>query len=230
MISEKELNILIVEDEVEIANSISDYLSKLNFNCKNAFNLKSAIQLMHEKFYDFVILDMNLPDGYGIDFLKITHEINYKGNVIILSSQNSELDIIKGLNAGSDDYLVKPFNLAELAARIKNLMQWSNKEDDETISAGEIKINKREQKVFINGNLIHLTKSEFELLLFLVNNSNMVLTHYAISNHLYKNNNSIESINEVVYSHIKNLRKKISTFSNSIHITAVYGIGYKFLN
>jgi DNA-binding response OmpR family regulator len=227
MITQSEPCILIVEDEPEIASTIQTYLQKMNYAVVIASNIKSVEKIMDEKQIDIILLDLGLPDGDGIEFLKNINTTTFTGNTIIISSQSSEESVINGLNAGSDDYLIKPFNLPELVARIKNIRKLRSPAN-KVITINEIKINEAERLVTVNGNSLTLTKSEFDLLLFMVQNANMILSHSTIGRHLYKNISMEETTNEMVYNHIKNLKRKLMKFTDHCYIHSVYGLGYKF--
>lgn len=228
MLADRELKVLLIEDEEQIAKAIGDYFERLNIAYNAVGCLKDGIHHLESGLFDVVILDLNLPDGHGINVIRRANEIDFKGNIIILSSLNSEFEIIGGLNAGSDDYIVKPFSMAELVARIKNLRKNYISIRNNILICGEIEIDTKEMRVSLNNNAIQLTRSEFDLLKFFIDNPNMVLTHAIIGRHLHKRTNAVENNTEFVYSHVKNLKNKISMFTNKEYIVTVYGIGYKF--
>jgi DNA-binding response OmpR family regulator len=223
------MKILIVEDEPELCGSIISYLKNEGYICEYALDFGSAIDKLTLYPYDIVVVDLNLPDGNGINIIKKLKESNFEGGIIITSARNSLDDRILGLNCGADDYLVKPFHLAELNARIKSLIRRVLFKGGSTLTFREILIKTDEHQVFIKGNLLELTKKEFDLLLFLITNNGRVLSKESIAEHLW--GDYIDSADSFgfVYAHIKNLRKKLLDNGVGDYLQTIYGVGYKFV-
>ena len=171
------MKILIVEDEIELIESMATYLKNEQFICEKATNFFDAEDKLISFNYDVVILDITLPDGSGIDLLKLIKERDSKVGVLIVSAKNSLDDKLKGLDLGADDYITKPFHLAELNSRVKSLIRRQKFEGNELITFNEIEINPNSKEVTINNRLIELTKKEYNLLLYFISNKNKVVTY-----------------------------------------------------
>jgi DNA-binding response OmpR family regulator len=222
------MKILIVEDEIELSESILMYLKNEGYLCEYALNFDTAVEKISLYPYDIVIVDLNLPDGNGLNIVKKLKETNYEGGIIITSARGSLDDRILGLNTGADDYLIKPFHLAELNARIKSLIRRVAFKGGATITFGKVSIKTDEHQAFIEDTLLDLTKKEFDLLLFLITNKGRVLSKESIAEHLW--GDYIDSADSFgfVYAHIKNLRKKLMD-NGADYLQTVYGVGYKFV-
>lgn len=217
-----------VEDEKGLATSILSYLKMSGHVCELASDYQSAKEKIHLYKYDCALIDINLPDGSGLDIIKQLKKGNETTGVIIISARDTIDDRIKGLDLGADDYLVKPFDLAELNARIKSLFRRMSFGGNNTISAGELVIYPDEVKVKFNDEPFDLTKKEYNLLMFFVANANRVLAKETIAEHLWGDNIDMADSYDFVYAHIKNLRKKLQEKGLQDYIQTVYGIGYKF--
>ncbi|MEX0987791.1 MAG: response regulator transcription factor [Bacteroidales bacterium] len=222
------MKILIVEDELELSQSIVAYLKSEGHLCENAATFDSASEKISLYQYDIVLVDLNLPDGNGIHIVSQLKKNDFKGGIIITSSRDTIDDRVLGLDCGADDYLVKPFYLAELNARIKSLSRRVLYSGNDTISINEIEIKPDEHKVFASGTLLDLTRKEFELLLFLVTNKEKVLSKESIAEHLWGDYMDSADSFDFVYAHIKNLRKKLQNEGVGKYLQTVYGVGYKF--
>ncbi|NPA45069.1 MAG: response regulator transcription factor [Chlorobi bacterium] len=225
------MKILLVEDEKELAQSISKYLIESEkFNCDLAENFKQAEDFYAMYEYDCIVLDIGLPDGNGLDIIKyIKSNKKNKTGIIIISARNTLDDKITGLNLGADDYLVKPFHLSELKARIYSLIRRLKSEGNNLLTVNEISLDLHSHEVKINNKLLKLTKSEFDLLYYLMTNKNQVISKTSIAEHLIGEDVDVLNSLDFVYLHIKNLRKKIIDAGSKDYIKTVYGVGYKFL-
>jgi DNA-binding response OmpR family regulator len=175
-----------------------------------------------------VILDLTLPDGNGLDILQALKKKRSQAGVLIVSAKNSLEDKLKGLDFGADDYLTKPFHLAELNARVKSIIRRRNFEGNEELIYYEIRINTQTCEVRICDQLITLTRKEYELLLYFLHNKQRILTKEAIVEHLWGDNMDVADSFDFIYTHIKNLRKKIQEKGGDNYVKTVYGMGYKF--
>ena len=222
------MKILIVEDEKELSNSISQYLTKEGYICETAFNLDDANVKSNLYEYDFALVDITLPDGSGLNIVRLLKDKSPKTGIIIISAKDSLDDRIAGLKLGADDYLTKPFYLSELNARVDSLKRRIKFEGSKEIVFDEIRINPEEASVLVGNRALELTKKEYDLLLYFISNSNRVLTKEAIAEHIW--GDSIDSADsfDFIYTHIKNLRKKIIDLNNKDYIKTLYGLGYKF--
>jgi DNA-binding response OmpR family regulator len=222
------MKILIVEDEVLLRSSLEEFLEKEGF----VVEIAGTIELAEEKIslydYDVVLLDLGLPDGDGISLIEQIKSKEKVTGVIIISARDAIDDRVIGLEKGADDYLTKPFHLSELNARLKSLYRRLNFKGSLDISFNEITINPNERTVFVNSKEVVLTKKEYDLLNYFLANKNRVITKTVLSEHLWGDYiDSVDSL-DFIYTHIKNLRKKLIKAGCSDYIKTVYGLGYKF--
>ena len=222
------MKVLIVEDEKPLAESISNYLKQEGYICEVALNYNQAESRISGNDYDCIILDIGLPDGNGMDLIKTLKMNQSHDGILVLSAKNSIEDKLQGLELGADDYLTKPFHLSELNARVKSIFRRKNFSGIVTIQFNEITINTNENQAFVNKCPLSLTRKEYELLIYFISNRNRVLTKLSIVEHLWGDNVVMADSLEFVYTHIKNLRKKILECGGNDYIKTVYGLGYKF--
>jgi DNA-binding response OmpR family regulator len=223
------LNLLIVEDEPELSQSISSYLLQNKFSCDTALDFSSAYYKITESEYACIILDISLPGGSGLELLRRLKQFNKTEGVLIISAKNSLDDKIAGLELGADDYLTKPFHLAELSARVNSIIRRRSFEGANTIRLDKLIINIANKNVSTENGVIELTRKEYELLLYFASNKNRVVTKESIIDHLWGNHANMSDTYDIIYSHIKNLRKKLMESGCPDYIKAVYGMGYKFV-
>lgn len=223
------MKILIVEDEKELSNTLVSYLNKEGYLCETAFTFQKALEKTDLYEYDCIILDITLPDGNGLDLLKRLKTKRTQTGVLIVSARNSLDDKLNGLDLGADDYITKPFHLAELNARIKSIIRRRNFEGNDEIIWNDVQIDTQTLEVKINGQVVVLTRKEYELLLYFLNNKGRVITKEAIAEHLWGDNMDMADSFDFIYTHIKNLRKKMMEKGSENYIKTVYGLGYKFI-
>jgi len=222
------MKILIVEDEEGLSESVSSHLSKEGFLCERAFNYDEAIEKINLYSYDCVIVDINLPGGLGFGIVEELKKISDTTGIIIISARNSIDDKLKGLEIGSDDYLTKPFHLSELNARIKSLMRRRQFAGKNEIIYNEIRILPNQRQVLIHKEELHLSKKEYDLLIYFISNKGNALTKTSIAEHLWGDHMDSADSLDVIYSQVKNLRKKLVDHGSVDYISSIYGIGYKF--
>ncbi len=222
------MKILVIEDEKELTESIAQYLEEENYFCEIAFDFDSATEKIYSHTYDCILLDLTLPGGDGLTLLRELKKKNKTEGVIIISAKNFLDKKIEGFELGADDYLPKPFHLAELGARIKAVMRRNKLEGSETISFGDFSIDLPGKTVTNRHQKIDLTKSEFDLLVFLASNKNKVIAKNAIGEHLGGDDADRFDNYDFVYSHIKNLKRKLVEAGGLDYIKTIYGLGYKF--
>jgi DNA-binding response OmpR family regulator len=223
-----EIRILVVEDEKLLSESIIKYLTNSGSICHSAYTYKDAVVKLNESIYDCIIVDIGLPDGSGIDLIKHIKRKKIESGLIIISAKNSLEDKIEGLDTGADDFLAKPFHLSELNARINALIRRKKFAGKNILEYNEIAINIENKEVQVNGKKINLTKKEFELLIYFVSNADKIITKDAIAYNLWKNNADLAVSSEIIYTHLKNLRKKLVESGAPDYVEAIYGVGYKF--
>ncbi|VXD13738.1 response regulator transcription factor [Marinoscillum sp. 108] len=224
------MNILLVEDERSLGESIITYLSKEGYHCEWAENFSKASEKTWAYSYDCVIVDITLPDGNGLDVIEGLKKLKSLSGIIIISARNSIEDRIKGLDIGADDYITKPFDLSELNARVKAVIRRRNFDAQNEIVFKEITVKPYDRSVIIHEQFVSLTKKEFDLLVFFISNQNRVITKESIAEHLWGDDMDMADSYDFIYSHLKNLRKKIQEHGGNDYIETVYGIGYKFTN
>ena len=222
------MKVLIIEDEPALASNIVEYLSGQNYICELAPTFQRAMAKLSQYTYDCILLDIMLPDGDGIRLLEQI-KISEKGDgVIIISAKDSLDDKIRGLEIGADDYLTKPFHLSELAARMFAVIRRKKFDNTNKINVGDLKIDIPAKCVSIKGKQILLTKTEFDLLIFFIGNSNKVISKGALAEHLSGDYADMFDNFDFIYAHVKNLKKKLSDAGFEHELKTVYGTGYKW--
>jgi len=223
------MKILVIEDEPQMMELIRQFLTEENYIVEGASSFATAIDKIVSFDYDCILLDIMLPDGNGFSILRKLKEMGKKDPVIIISAKDSIDDKVKGLDLGADDYLAKPFHIAELNARIKSVIRRKNTGVHKIIELNNVSINIEERSVIIDNSLVDLNRKEFDILVFLAMNKNRIAGKVAIAENIWGDN--IENANdfEFIYSQIKNLRKKLIKYNARIDLTSVYGIGYKLV-
>jgi len=224
------MKILLIEDENELAESITSYLEGNNFVCEWASSLHTAMDKISGYEYDCILLDLMLPDGYGFEILKELKRQHKTEGVIIISAKETLETRIEGLQLGADDYLTKPFHLSELLVRIQALIRRKNFNGNNILSFNEIDIDILSKTVKVKNTKLEITKTEFELLLFLIGNENRVLSKSAIAEHISGDMADMLDNHDFVYAHIKNLKNKLKEAGCCDYIKTVYGLGYKWQN
>ncbi len=223
------MKLLIVEDEKDLRENIETYFTGEGNICESCSDLKTAIAKVSVYPYDCVLLDLGLPDGEGftlLDYLKLNHK---NEGVIILSARNSIDDKVQGLNKGADDYLIKPFHLSELKARVESIYRRKTFNGDKILIYEDIKIELIGREVTVNNAPVILTRKEYDLLLYFIANKGKRISRNAIAEHLWGDEIDLADNFDFIYTHVKNLRKKLADVTSKDYIKSIYGIGYKFL-
>jgi DNA-binding response OmpR family regulator len=222
------MKILIIEDEVALQQSIQKYLEHQGYVCETVGNFVAGMEKVRSFNYDCLVVDIGLPYGSGLDIVKELKEIESKAGIIIISAKNALEDKLKGLELGSDDYLTKPFHLSELNARINAILRRRNFGGSKIIQFQEIKIDPEAQRVTVANKAVELTDKEYQLLEYFIANQRRVLTKAAIAEHIWGDEYEQVSNYDFIYTHIKNLRKKLIDAGCEDYIKTVYGTGYRF--
>jgi DNA-binding response OmpR family regulator len=222
------MKLLIIEDEKALAESIFTYIREEGYLCDIAFNYGKALEFINLGEYDCTLVDIMLPDGSGLDLIEFIKQKQPNCGIIVVSAKNSLDDKLTGLNLGADDYLTKPFHLAELNARIKSVIRRRNFQGSNKIDINGLHIDLDTREVSVNGNPINLTRREYDILIFFISNRERVITKEAIIEYIWGDNSTAFDNFDFVYTHIKNLRKKLNDFGMPDYIQSVYGVGYKF--
>jgi DNA-binding response OmpR family regulator len=221
------MKLLIIEDEKELAASIASYLKNENYTCEVASNFKQALDKIETSDYECIALDITLPGGSGMQLLKELKNNKKTDGVIIISAKNSIDDRINGLRLGADDYLVKPFHLSELAARINAIIRRKMYSGNNVIRFNEISIDTLAKEVRVKEDPVELTRKEYELLVYFLSNQRKVISKNALISHLWSQEMGTGESADIIYTHIKNLRKKLSEKGCGDYIKSLYGMGYK---
>ena len=222
------MKVLVIEDEKELSDSICAYLANEQFVCERTLDFDSSMEKILLYDYACIILDVNLPGGSGLDILKELKNLNKTDGVLIISARNSLDDKVFALKTGADDYLTKPFHLAELAARVNAIIRRKSFEGKNEISCNELRLDLAEKTVKVHDGPVDLTRKEYELLLYFISNKNRVISKNAIAEHLWGDSMDVADNYDFIYTHIKNLRKKLIQAGAADYIKSIYGMGYKF--
>ncbi|UWX61797.1 response regulator transcription factor [Chryseobacterium oranimense] len=222
------MKILIIEDEKELAKSISEYLSGESYLCEFAETFGEAMDKIETFNYDCILLDIMLPGGNGLTILEELKKQNKQDGVIIISAKNALDDKIKGLQLGADDYLTKPFHLSELMARIYSVIRRKQFNNSNIIKQNELQIDLLAKSVSIHNKTIILTKKEFDLLIYFIGNKNKVISKSTLAEHLSGDFADMLDNHDFVYAHVKNLKKKLYDAGCEHYLKTVYGTGYKW--
>ena len=222
------MKILLIEDEKELASDIKSFINEEGYVCETAYSFSEGLARINLHEYDCAIVDITLPGGSGLKIIEALKQLSGKTGIIIISAKNSLTDKLTGLGLGADDYLTKPFHLAELNARIKSVLRRRQFNGENQIRIKELAIAPEKREVMVNNKLIDLTRKEFDLLLYLVSNKERVITKESIAEHIWGDQADTFGSLDFVYSQIKNLRKKMLEAGSGDYIKTSYGIGYKF--
>ena len=219
------MKILIVEDEPQMLENMKQTLELEHYNVECAPDYSAALNKIVNYDYDCILLDINLPDGSGFDLLSKLKSLGKTDAVIIVSAKNSLDDKLFGLNNGADDYLAKPFHMAELHARVKAVLRRKYFEGNKCIQLGNLRLDPENRNTHINDQEVVLNRKEFDILLYLITNKSRLVTKAALAEHVWGDHIDQADSFDFIYSQIKNLRKKLE--NATLTIEAVYGIGYK---
>ncbi len=223
------MKLLLIEDNPQLVEDITHYLQGEGFVASSALSMNEARDKFMVYEYDLVILDLGLPDGDGMDLINEIRQSKPGMAILILTAKHSLEYKLQGLDLGADDYLTKPFHKAELNARIKSILRRKKTNGSNTITINEILIDIDARQVTINDKVLNLTRKEYDLLIYMVDNENRLLTKETIAEHLWGDHFDQADNFDFIYNHIKNLRRKIQKAGGKDYIKSMYGMGYKFL-
>ncbi len=222
------MRILIIEDEKALADEIEQFLSKEHYQCDKAYTGSEASELLAINPYDFVLLDIGLPDYYGLDLIKEAKVYNTEAYFIVITARGELNDKLKGFDYGADDYLAKPFSLLELQSRIQAITRRKFGQTKAEIEFGKFMIDVNKRLLAYQGKSIDLTIKEFDLLSYLILNKGRVLDRMQLTEHIWGGFYEEDFESNYIDVHIKNIRKKIGQFDDQNWIKTVRGLGYKF--
>ena len=221
------MKVLIVEDEKTLAFEVEAFLKKAFYLCELAHTGRKALEMLDLNLYDFILLDLGLPDIDGLKLLEQAKKLNPDAAYIILTARGNIEDRIKGLDLGADDYLPKPFSLPELQSRMQAISRRKFGIKNESIPIGEFEVDLQNRTLSNKNNPVELTRKEFDLLSYMLLHKNRVLTRIQLSEHIWGSFTDDDSDSNYIDVHIKNIRKKLSSHAPVDWLETVRGVGYK---
>ena len=224
------MKILIIEDEKGMRETLETFFVQQKFVVETAHDFDSGLSKLSVYDYDCVLLDIMLPGGSGLDLLTEMKRMNKRESVIIISARDAIDDKVLGLELGADDYLPKPFHLAELNARVKSLIRRNQSGGDMSVSIENVKLLPDKRTVFVNDEELPLNRKEFDLLYYFMVNPDRLLNKTTLTEAVWGDNIDQADDLEFLYSQVKNLRRKLKTAGADVEIKAVYGFGYKLIS
>jgi DNA-binding response OmpR family regulator len=223
------MKILVIEDEPAMCDTIVNALENEKFLVETAGTFSLALDKLMAYDYDCVLLDIMLPGGSGLTLLEELKKRKKQDSVIIISAKNSVDDKVKGLDLGADDYLPKPFHIAELKARVKSVIRRKNLEGQTIVTMNNLKLNLEDRSVLVDDTAVVLNRKEFDILMYFVSNKNRLINKAALAERIWGDHIDQADDFEFIYSQIKNLRRKLKDAGADVEIQAVYGVGYKLI-
>jgi DNA-binding response OmpR family regulator len=221
------MNVLIVEDERSLAEEIASFLKKENFLCETALTGTDASEKIAVNLYDFILLDLGLPDYNGFDILKEARESGNEAGIIIVTARGAVEDKVKGLNLGADDYLAKPFALIELLSRIQAVARRKFQVNEQAMYIGGFQLMTQSRKILFGEEEVEITRKEYELIQYLAFNRDKVLTRHQLYEHIWGNVLDDRYDSNFIDVHVKNIRRKLGAYAPATWLETVRGIGYR---
>ncbi|MBE6287532.1 MAG: response regulator transcription factor [Mediterranea massiliensis] len=223
------MKILIVEDEPALSDLIQRSLEKERYVVETASDFYAALDKIEMYEYDCILLDIMLPGGSGLKILERMKSLRKKENVIIISAKDSLEDKVLGLELGADDYLPKPFHLAELTARIRSVLRRKHRNGEHSITLGNVCMEPDTFSVRVNDKPLELSRKEYDILHYFMNRPNRMINKNTLAESVWGDHIDQVDNFDFIYTQIKNLRKKLKESESTIEIKVVYGFGYKLV-
>ena len=223
------MKILIIEDDLSFQEILRTTLERERYLVEVAPDYRTGLMKLTDYTYDCILLDINLPDGNGLGLLRELKAMKRTGNLIIISARDSIEDKVEGLDLGADDYLAKPFHLAELLSRIKSVMRRNNQGGEQHIGYGNVKVNPHTGDLWVGDTKEELSRKEFSLLLYFIQRPNRIVSKDMLAEAIWGDSYNLVDNYDFIYAQIKNLRKHLAAWGATIEIAAVYGMGYKLI-
>ncbi len=223
------MKILIIEDERSLQELMTKALKQDGYVVENAVDFKSAMDKLAGYSYDCVLLDINLPDGCGLDILEYLKKTGNRLNVIIISARDSIDDKVRGLELGADDYLAKPFHMVELIARIRSVARRSRNEGELAYKAGNVVLEEASRRLTVDGKPVELLKKEFDILKYFLMRPGHTIDKAVLAEAVWGDHADQSDDFQYVYAQMKNLRRKLAEAGADIEIKSIYGFGYKLI-
>jgi DNA-binding response OmpR family regulator len=221
------MKLLLIEDEAALRRALAEALRQDGYVVEVAADFAQA----HEKItlyeYDCLLLDLTLPGGDGLELLRMLKAQGAAAGVLVLTARAGLDDRVRGLDLGADDYLPKPFHLSELNARLRAILRRRQFQGQSSLTFRELVVWPERAEVLVRGEVLTLTRKEYDLLLYLLANPGRVLTKEAIAEHLCGDQVDAADSLDFIYSHLKNLRRKLHEKGAADYIRTLYGVGYK---
>ncbi|MEJ2657132.1 MAG: response regulator transcription factor [Desulfobacterales bacterium] len=220
------MKILVVDDEPDLLEQLQETLANQNYNVDTADDGESALDKLFDNPYDLIILDIMLPKVDGLSILKEIRKANFKTPVLMLTAKGAVEEKIKGLDYGADDYLAKPFAIAELMARIRSLLRRTSDHRDPLLTISDVSLNTKTRQITKKGIIVELTPKEFSILEFLLYNKNRAISRFTLAEHVWGDQFDPFTMSNFIDVHIKNLRRKIGDTDPKKIIRTIRGIGF----
>jgi DNA-binding response OmpR family regulator len=222
------MNVLIVEDEKALTTEVELFLSDNNYLCEVCYNGTTASEKIATNLYDFILIDLGLPDYDGLDLLKEAKKYNPEAACIILTARAEVDDRIKGLDLGADDYLPKPFSLLELQSRMQAITRRKFGLKNSVVALGEFNIDLTNRSILHKDAVVNsITKKEFDLVAYMLLHKNRTLTRSQLSEHIWGSVVNDDYDSNYIDAHIKNIRKKLNAYASPDWLETVRGLGYR---
>ena len=223
------MKILIIEDDLSFQEILRKTLEQERYVVEVAPDYHTGLIKLSDYTYDCILLDINLPDGNGLGLLRELKEMKKSGSLIIISARDTIEDKVEGLDLGADDYLAKPFHLAELVARIKSVIRRNSQGGELLVSYGNVKANPHSFDVWVDDKMVELSRKEFDFLLYFLQRPTRLVNKSTLAEAIWGDHFDDVDNYDFVYAQIKNLRKRLAAWGADIEIVAVYGMGYKLV-
>jgi len=221
------MKVLIIEDEKTLAYEMEAFLKKSFYLCDLAHNFKTGLEQLELNKYDFILIDLNLPDGDGLEILKNAKKSNPDAAYIIITARTNLKDRVSGLDLGADDYLAKPFYLLELQSRMQAITRRKFNITEELLPIGKFNVDLQKRLVIFEEEQIELSRKEFDLFSYLLLHKNRVLTRVQLSEHIWGTFVNDDYDSNYIDAHIKNIRKKLNVWADTEWLETVRGVGYR---
>ncbi len=223
------MKILIIEDEVELSTVIQQFLEQEKYLVETAFDFASGMDKLSNYDYDCILLDIMLPGGSGMGLLRNLRDLGKSDSVIIISAKDAVEDKVAGLELGADDYLAKPFHLAELLARVKSVIRRNNQQGEQLLVFKNLALSPDDRRVLVNNEEIVLNRKEYDLLYYFMLRPEKLVQKISLAESVWGDNIDQADSLDFIYSQVKNLRKKLKDQKANVDLQAVYGVGYKLV-
>jgi DNA-binding response OmpR family regulator len=223
------MKILIIEDDLSFQEILRKALEQERYIVEVAPDYRTGLYKITDYTYDCILLDVNLPDGNGLNLLRQLKEMRREGGLIIISARDTIEDKVEGLDLGADDYLPKPFHLAELLSRIKSVLRRNSHSGEQFVCCGNVKIDPHRFEVWVAGVKVDLSRKEFDILLYFVQRPTRLVSKAMLAESVWGDHFDDVDNYDFVYAQIKNLRKRLAAWGANVELTSVYGMGYKLI-